>query len=227
MSYYDEDPYEDEIRSRTDKRVEAALRVKPAKAFFVFAHSNDKGDVLFIGEGTGSAWFSRRSKSYAHDEAVVSGEISEMKIVSRHASKAAAHTAKLKLIRELKPRLNEKPKYRPTHRSDEGGYYAAGDDLKLEINATTVDIKRPSGIYGELFDDLSEFFATQAGVIKKDKKSFSLKKGTKWGDMLSEKRGKKLQRLKTRAWFLNLLFLHGYKVVSVEGSNGGTTLVYK
>jgi hypothetical protein len=222
--YYDDyDDYEDQP-TRKEKLGEIFLRVKPAKAFFVYSHSNAQGETLYLGDGTANAWFSRAGNSVAHDEALLSGEISEMKIVSRHTSKSAARQALRKLIRQLEPRLNEKPKYRPTHRTWDGNYYAAWGDWDTPTNKATVDAKRPSGVYGELFDDLSEFFGTQAGVKRKEKKSFSLKTGTKWGDHLADTRGDKLRKLKSRKWFLDLLFLHGYETISVKGKNGGTTI---
>ena len=224
MNDYYDDYYEDDQPSRKEKLMEIALRVKPAKAFYVYAHSNAQGEILYLGDGTANAWFSRTGNSIAHDEALLSGEIAEMKIVSRHTTKSAARQALRKLVKEVQPRLNEKPKYRPTHRSWGDGYYAAGTDFDTPNNKVTVDAKRPAGIYGELFDELSEFFGTQAGVKRKEKKSFSLKTGTKWGDALLDTRGDKLRKLKSRKWFLDLLFLHGYETISVKGKNGGTTI---
>lgn len=223
-----DDYYDDEDQpTRKEKLMEIALRVKPAKAFYVYSHANVAGEVLYLGDGTSNAWFSRTGNSMAHDEALLSGEISEMKIVSRHTSKSAARQALRKLIRQLQPRLNEKPKYRPTHRGWNGNFYAAGADFDTPTTSATVETKRPTGIYGELFDELSEFFETQVGVKRKEKQIFSLKAGTKWGDALSEKSGKKVLRLKTRKWFLDLLFLHGYATVSVKGKNGGTVIAHK
>ena len=229
MNDYYEDYYEDDYEQpkRKEKLSEIALRVKPAKAFYVYAHANAQGETLYVGSGTGNAWFSRAGNTVAHDEALLSGEISEMKIISRHTSKEAARVACRKLIKEEQPRLNEKPKYRPTHRAWDGKLYAAWGDFDEPNNNTTVDAKRPSGIYGELFDELSAFFATQSNVSRKEKQSFSLKKGTKWGDILADTRGDKLRRLKARKWFLDLLFLHGYATVSVKGKNGGTVIAYK
>ena len=84
------DYYEDDKPSRKEKLMEIALRVKPAKAFYVYAHSNAQGEILYLGDGTANAWFSRTGNSIAHDEALLSGEIAEMKILSRHTTKSAA-----------------------------------------------------------------------------------------------------------------------------------------
>jgi hypothetical protein len=229
MTHYDDydDYYDDDQPSRREKLMEIALRVKPAKAFYVYAHSNAQGEILYLGDGTANAWFSRAGNTMAHAEALVSGEISEMKIVSRHSSQAAARQALRKLKAEVQPRLNEKAKFRPTHRHWAGGLYASGTDFDTPNNTSTVNAKRPEGLYGELFDDLSEFFATQVGIKRKEKNSYSLKTGTKWGDALSDKRGDKFRELKLRKWFLDLLFLHGYEVVSVKGRNGGTVVAPK
>ena len=84
------DYYEDDKPSRKEKLMEIARRVKPAKAFYVYAHSNAQGEILYLGDGTANAWFSRTGNSIAHDEALLSGEIAEMKILSRHTTKSAA-----------------------------------------------------------------------------------------------------------------------------------------
>lgn len=224
MNDYYDDYYEDDQPSRKEKLKDIAARVKPNKAFYVYAHANSNGDILYIGDGTGNAWFSRTGNSIAHDEALISGEIAEMKIVSRHSSQEAARVACQKLKRQVQPRLNEKPKYRPTHRDWNGDLYAAYSDFDEPTNTATVNAKRPAGIYGELFDEMSEFFATQVGIKRKEKQSFSLKTGTKWGDILADTRGDKLRKLKTRKWFLDLLFLNGYETISVKGKNGGTVI---
>ena len=117
MNDYYEDDYDYDQPSRKEKLKDIAARVKPDKAFFVYVHLNAQGEPLFFGAGTGFDWFSRSGNSVAHDEALLSGEISEMKIVSRHVSNAAARRTARKLIKEQTPRLNEKPKYRPTHRT--------------------------------------------------------------------------------------------------------------
>ncbi len=199
-----------------DYEMEEENKHKPKttpKEFYVYVHTNSAGEILYVGNGIADAWFSKKHMSTDHKEAIRSGKITGMNILTYHSSLDASAQAKRKLIAEHEPILNEKVVYDPKTYWEE------------DITRGRVNLSTPKSDELKLFKaELEEFLEGQAGKRRKLKETFSLKADTPWGQKL---KGKKLEKLKKAIWLKDMCKFYNYEIVSVAGRAGGTTIAPK